>query len=513
MTAVRLLAAILSLGPSDDEIADCAFEYARVPAAVTIPSGIRRIGVRAFFGCGELRVLTVSPDVRRIGRHAFAFCRGLKSVTIPEGVTEIGEGAFAGCSELETVTIPEGVTSIGARAFAGCTRLRTLNVPTGIERVGKESFVRCGALEEVYSPDLRSWLDISFADDAANPLDGGARMFVPSAEHRSEKWFDAGIGDYVDWPIDRSDRTVAGEGTWRGTASATLDTSAGLGHSALALSAGTLEFAPKESMSCGDRTLVCRLKAVLDVEELDPLPGIDRGTKGGLVVSGEDGGPAFFGIVRDGARNDNVFVRLDGATPRSGDVVEFEVMLRLTDEGPQVCYVADGAALTSGGEAWNPIVLSDETVRTVELNGLGCELRALSGDFDLNEPQDDVTDLVVGETETSAVPVPHAWLTRHGLGLPPDDFECAAKALTGKRDASGRALQVWEDYVAGTDPTNVESVFRTFIKMEDGVPRITWSPALWPRLSLTCFTPFKSTVYMARSASMGLVWYSVIISS
>ena len=480
MTAVRLLATILSLGPSDDEIADSAFEYARVPAAVTIPSGIRRIGVRAFFGCGELTSLTVSPGVRRIGRHAFAFCRGLKSVTIPEGVAEIGEGAFSGCSELESVTIPPGVTNIGARAFAGCTRLRTLNVPTGLERVGKESFVRCGALEEVFSPDLRSWLAISFADGAANPLAGGARMLVASDVHRREGWFDAGIGDYADWPADGSDRRVAEAGTWRGTASATLDASAGAGQSFLSLGDGTtLAFAPDEPMDCRSRQLVCRTRVTLDLDELDPFPPeVDRDMKGGLTVVGDNGSPAFYGIVRDGARDGNAFVRFDGVTPRPGGAVDIEVMLRMTDGGPQVCYAVDGTALTSGGEAWNPIVLSDETVRTLTLAGPGCEIRALSGAFDRNEPKDDVTDWVVGETQTSAVPVPHAWLTGYGLGLPPDDFESAACALSGKRDASGRALHVWEDYVAGTDPTDEESVFRAFIEMENGVPRISWSPDL-----------------------------------
>ena len=42
----------------------------------------------------------------------------------------------------------------------------------------------------------------------------------------------------------------------------------------------------------------------------------------------------------------------------------------------------------------------------------------------------------------------------------------------------GAATPVWQDYVAGTDPTNALSKFTAKIEMKDGVPVVTWSPAL-----------------------------------
>ena len=39
-------------------------------------------------------------------------------------------------------------------------------------------------------------------------------------------------------------------------------------------------------------------------------------------------------------------------------------------------------------------------------------------------------------------------------------------------------MLVWQDYVAGTDPTNALSKFTAKIEMVAGVPSITWSPAL-----------------------------------
>lgn len=58
------------------------------------------------------------------------------------------------------------------------------------------------------------------------------------------------------------------------------------------------------------------------------------------------------------------------------------------------------------------------------------------------------------------------------------DFEIAANAPSGKHDGCGKALSVWQDYVAGTDPTNVTSRFTAKIEMRDGVPVLTWEPDL-----------------------------------
>ena len=39
-------------------------------------------------------------------------------------------------------------------------------------------------------------------------------------------------------------------------------------------------------------------------------------------------------------------------------------------------------------------------------------------------------------------------------------------------------MPVWQDYVAGTDPTNALSWLTAKIAMKDGAPVVTWSPAL-----------------------------------
>ena len=62
-----------------------------------------------------------------------------------------------------------------------------------------------------------------------------------------------------------------------------------------------------------------------------------------------------------------------------------------------------------------------------------------------------------GYTLTSPEPVPYSWLSDYGFGGCEADFETADNSATGKRDGAGRLLSVWQDYVAGTDPTNIAS--------------------------------------------------------
>ena len=49
---------------------------------------------------------------------------------------------------------------------------------------------------------------------------------------------------------------------------------------------------------------------------------------------------------------------------------------------------------------------------------------------------------------------------------------------TGKTDAFGNELQVWQDYVAGTDPLNPSDVLTAWITITDGLPYVSWSPDL-----------------------------------
>ena len=68
--------------------------------------------------------------------------------------------------------------------------------------------------------------------------------------------------------------------------------------------------------------------------------------------------------------------------------------------------------------------------------------------------------------------VPYTWLNTYGLAVG-GDYEAAATA-----DADGDGFASWQEYVAGTVPTNVSSVFTASIVLSNGVPFVTWTPDL-----------------------------------
>ena len=82
-----------------------------------------------------------------------------------------------------------------------------------------------------------------------------------------------------------------------------------------------------------------------------------------------------------------------------------------------------------------------------------------------------------GYTLTTPEPVPYLWLTKYGFDGKDVDYESAANALSGKTQG-GKATTIWEEFVAGTNPTNETSVLTAKIDIQDGVPVVTWEPNL-----------------------------------
>lgn len=99
---------------------------------------------------------------------------------------------------------------------------------------------------------------------------------------------------------------------------------------------------------------------------------------------------------------------------------------------------------------------------------------AADGGITAGEAQLEETAILVN----GSLSIPRSWFTRHEgfsekFGT---DFAKAATMETGKVDGDGNAMQVWQDYVAGTDPTDADSKFTVRIEMRDGRPKVTWTP-------------------------------------
>ena len=105
-----------------------------------------------------------------------------------------------------------------------------------------------------------------------------------------------------------------------------------------------------------------------------------------------------------------------------------------------------------------------------------------------------VTDTSASEAETFNTPVrvSYSWLDTYmrALGIVPSGggtatggalysfADYAAAAERTKTTAQGQTIAVWQDYVAGTDPADSNSVFTAGLTITNGVPYIYWTPDL-----------------------------------
>ena len=84
----------------------------------------------------------------------------------------------------------------------------------------------------------------------------------------------------------------------------------------------------------------------------------------------------------------------------------------------------------------------------------------------------------IGYIEVDDIRVPYSWIGKYRLTSGGATPLSAVGSLTGKKDSSGRALTVMDDYIAGTDPTNENSRFKAIINMSGGFPSISYEPDL-----------------------------------
>jgi hypothetical protein len=116
--------------------------------------------------------------VTAVGESAFRNCVDLTAVTLPQSVTRICDMAFLNCVALSSVEIPSGVTTIGQQAFASCLALQSIALPASVKQVAARAFAECQSMLYVVTPDIDTWLSITFADQYANPLSMAHRLIA-----------------------------------------------------------------------------------------------------------------------------------------------------------------------------------------------------------------------------------------------------------------------------------------------------------------------------------------------
>ena len=95
--------------------------------------------------------VNLHEQTQYIAGGAFAYGE-LESVTIPDGVREIGIGAFSTSVFLKTVTIGKSTTEIRERAFENCPALETVYFGGALEKIRSFAFENSRKLKNIYYP-------------------------------------------------------------------------------------------------------------------------------------------------------------------------------------------------------------------------------------------------------------------------------------------------------------------------------------------------------------------------
>ncbi len=202
------------------EIDAHAFAYSKF-SELKIGSGVKSIGVCAFFKNLNLVKLEIENGVERIDTYAFSYCQNLQKIEIPESVNYFGKEAFYPCKRVETIvfnaadytcysdylppeyqifdgrnvteliigdgvkkiyegtfcnfekitelTIPDSVTEIEDFAFYTCPKLEKLILSKNLHTIGDSAFYECLSLKDLVLPESLQIIE-EYAFDSCKSL-------------------------------------------------------------------------------------------------------------------------------------------------------------------------------------------------------------------------------------------------------------------------------------------------------------------------------------------------------
>mmetsp|Transcript_17732 Transcript_17732/g.32048 ORF Transcript_17732/g.32048 Transcript_17732/m.32048 type:complete len:248 (-) Transcript_17732:77-820(-) len=135
--------------------------------------------------------VVVHHSVKILPNDVFWGCSQLKDVTLPEGLEEIGDGTFYDCVSLERINFPSSLIKIGGHAFAGCHSLTKVTLAGGgVVTIERDTFSDCPSLEGITIPPKAFVIgdghaftcELVLTDNGTIPLSDAKQMIV-SPEH------------------------------------------------------------------------------------------------------------------------------------------------------------------------------------------------------------------------------------------------------------------------------------------------------------------------------------------
>jgi len=467
LTNVTISAALSSIGES-------AFSGCTKLSSIVIPSNVVSVGDYAFSGCTKLACVEISEGTSCIGNWMFEDCTALKSVCVPASVTSIGKWAFKKCSGITNMTFSAGLLSIGEYAFEQCTGLKKLTFPSSVTSCGAGAFYSCSSL-------------------MAYDFEGAPPSLISNTDIKKDATIRYNVAYESEWqPIvstcgwtNASPYDPSREGLCRVTITAPYGDITGAGD----YQYGSLVVldAPAEPFP-------------FQIGENDPGWHVCRGTSTSLtltnhiefVVYGDtnicwDVWQTNWNVWCNSPFDSTEYADVTVKITPPADSIEGESGIEPVNGwyAPQGSVVDVSLILKPGWivESWEGLpasVAHDTNVSVVVTNHLNFTSRFEEGAY-VPASMTGGKQIAIGESSwvynylNETYGDLTAWRFQQLYG---DDFAQALQTPNGKSHPNGQPMLVWEDYVAGTDPTNPESKFAAKIDFEDGAPVVRWKPDL-----------------------------------
>ena len=361
------------------------------------------------------------PDgVDYIGEYAFCECSALKAFSIPSGVSQIEVDTFAGCAGLTEIEIPEGVWSIDHGAFAACSGLTRVTVGENVAYIGVCAF---GPWTSASNVDARH------LGDSCSSL--STMIFLGDAPTVENQWTD-----------NDSIRNVAPDfcayvkfgsygwgsqipGTWKGLKIAYIQDSV--------------------------RMVV-----------FHPEGGVMSGAAERIYQPGQAIGELPI-VAREG------FMFLGWYTARG---------VKITPDA----HVTTDLSLYANWQEYSGGMVSDSITVTVTNVVVHYIMPGVPSSSVTPPETTGIVNVITEVKPGTAIAIGAEWASQYAAFASRfgSDLSRALVAQTGKRDGAGNPMMVWQDYVAGTDPTKQGDVFSATITFdnETGNPIISWTPVL-----------------------------------
>ena len=365
--------------------------------------------------------------VPTIAANAFSGCWGIDSVTVSVGITNIEEGAFSECKYMRRVSLPKGLKVLYPRTFKACCELDDVVVPDGVEIIGHSVFMGCVGLTRIDIPESVRVIG-----------DGAFLMCVSLKDIRLPSKVEE-IHEQMFYNCTSLTNVTFGSALW-----------------------------------------VIRDEAFAWCSELEKLtipefieyfgPDCFAGCESIKAMDFEGWPPEFVG---------------DPCLPK-------DLHIRFNVENAEEWAELIGEYGFTNAEAYFPDKPQPPTPPepTVVTNCIAVTVTNVIVQYVFNSIQPNIAVPqtseagyvnVLTEIKGGAVAVPSSWADNYPRfrELFGDDF-AAALTKTIKKDGSGNPVFVWQDFVAGTDPTDADSKFVASITLVGGEPVVSWSPELKP---------------------------------